>query len=93
MPAYRFTTHSEATKFLCEYYVDMRGYKLFEPKLAGGVFAVACIHDDLLLTVLDDKTIQKSSGRVRDGGLFTETDFNMSLSDLSTIKPSVAADA
>lgn len=93
MPAYQFATHSQATKFLCEYYVNMRGYRLFEPRLASGVFAVACIHDDLILTVLDDKTIQKSSGRVRDGGLFTESDFDASLSELSTIKPSITAGA
>lgn len=87
MPAYQFATHAQATKFLCDYYLNLRGYRLFEPKLAGGVFAVACIDDDLILTVLDDKTIQKSSGRVRDGGLFTKADYELSLSELSDISP------
>lgn len=85
MLAYQFETHSQATNFLREYYLNMRGYRLFEPSVAGGVFAVACIHDNIILTLLDNRTIQKSSGRIRDCGLFTKADYELSLSELSDI--------
>ena len=64
--------------------------RLFELSLAGGVFAVACIHDDIILTLLDDKTILKSSGRVHNCSLFTKTEYELSLSDLSDIAPALA---
>ena len=75
MKAYKFESHSKATKFMIDYYVNMCGYKLFEPIIEGGVFAVASKADDTILTLHDDKTIRKSTGHKRDNGVLTEEEY------------------
>src|SRR5699024_5363239 len=75
MKAYKFESHSKATKFMINYYVNMCGYKLFEPRIEGGVFAVASKADDTILTLHDDKTIRKSTGHKRDNGFLSEEEY------------------
>lgn len=92
MKAYKFESHSKATNFMIDYYVDMRGYKLFEPRIEGGVFAVASKEDDTILTLHDDKTIKKSTGYKRDNGVLTEDDYRIAHSDYAGIAGAASQD-
>ena len=92
MKACKFESHSKATKFMVNYYVNMCGYKLFEPKIEGGVFAVANKADDTILTLHDDKTIRKSTGHKRDNGVLTEDEYRTAHTEYADIASAVSQD-
>lgn len=92
MKAYKFESHSKATNFMINYYVNMCGYKLFEPRIEGGVFAVASKTDDIILTLHDDKTIRKSTGHKRDNGVLTECDYKVAHGDFADIASTASQD-
>lgn len=77
MKIYKAKKHSEAVRFMTNYYVSMCGFKVRAPNpyIEGGVFAVASKVDQKILTLLDDKTIKITSSYGQDLGLLSESDF------------------
>ena len=70
----------------------MCGYKLFEPNIEAGVFAVASKEDGLILTLLDNKSIKKTDGYGKDLGFITESESRTAQDEYHEIASSASQD-
>lgn len=76
MSVYKAKKHSRVVKFMTGYYIGQCGYKVFLPNTDNGVFGVASKEDDLILTLLDDKTIKKTDGSGKDLGFVSQDEYD-----------------
>ena len=76
MSIYKAKKHSYITNFMTSYYIGQCGYKVFLPKKANEVFAVASKEDNLILILLDDKTIRKTDRYGKDLGFVSQDEFD-----------------
>lgn len=91
---YKAKNHSQAVKFMTEYYVDMCGFKIISPTHhKKGVFSVISREEDaVFLTLLDNKTIEQYDEKSRVSSLLTNFDYQKACDDYADIRSMASQD-
>lgn len=84
---YKAKNHSETVRFMIDYYVNLCGFKIIAPTHhKKGVFSVISkVEDGVLLTLLDNKTIEQTDKKGRDPFLLTDFDYQKAHDDYADI--------
>ena len=85
---YKARSHSQAVRFMMKYHVGMCGFEVVAPTHhKKGVFSVISrVEDGVLLTLLDNKTIEQSDKKGRHPFLMTDFDYQKAYDDYSDIR-------